>query len=475
MIAPSPFSSAGSVSDPRASLFLWPAAHFTSLLICGVCALPNSSLAVDPTWWATDAADAVWTNKPLAQIQAAAEQGEAFAQYYCARACFMGQTGDQGPRQALLWTRRSADQGYAQASFQMARFYYTGMLVKRDSAEGFRWASRAAERGNPEAMGLVAQGYIYGDGTIRDQAKGLEWFQRAVKAGSRYTPNWMGDYYFQGEAATVKRTNYAAALYWYERAASNGLRSAAAKLADMYRKGLGAPPDFDRALHWIRVLADQDKPEMLEGLSGLYAAGAAEPRGPDDTPTELLRRAAVIRAIDLHYSETQPWSLVTSWALINTCRELWSRYRFGIGTPRDYVAAAQWMWIAYREDLRRVASGQDSVTYTEKPLHPFVAIINGESPPFTTDERLWQEAVGLVYGALDQRRTEAWYRIGECYRDGSALTPKQPHFAWGWFTRAVELGHAPAQAALQALEKTFTTNDLAKAKYFWVPPLAKNE
>ncbi len=101
-------------------------------------------------------------------------------------------------------------------------------------------------------------------------------------------------------------------------------------------------------------------------------------------------------------------------------------------------------------------------------------ILKGKVPALTTDERLWQQAVHLVHEALDEGRAEAWHRIGENYRDGSTLTPRQPLFAWGWFARAAELGYPPARDALRTLETTFTGEELAKAKYFWVPPLAKN-
>jgi len=36
--------------------------------------------------------------------------------------------------------------------------------------------------------------------------------------------------------------------------------------------------------------------------------------------------------------------------LVGSCSELWNRYRFGIGTSHDYIAAAEWM-------LGRTSSG----------------------------------------------------------------------------------------------------------------------
>lgn len=376
--------------------------------------------------------------------------------------------------EAALWTRRAAEQGYAPAQFMLARLYSSGTGLQRDIVEGFTWVSRAVDNGHVDAMGMLGLIYHYGEGVPRDAQKARAWLERAVAAGSHAAPNWFGKFYLEGEAGSARRTNYVEALRWFERAASNGVVSAANTAADLCAKGKGTPPDSTRAVHWYRVAADQGSPDALEQLAAFYTRGLAEPRGEDDTPVLLLRRSAALRATAFGRAGAESWSIRPSWALIQDCQALWSQYHFGFGTPRDHVAAAEWMWVAHQEDRRRVAAGQRSFTGADKAEHPFGPVLQGKVTALSANERLWHHAVRLVNEALDEGKAEAWFKIGESYRDGSALTPRQPRMAWAWFARAAEMGHAAANPALKALEATLNVDELAKAKRFWVPPLNSN-
>jgi TPR repeat protein len=249
---------------------------------------------------------------------------------------------------------------------------------------------------------------------------------------------------------------------------------AAIQAADLCANGHGTPPDLQRALFWVQAAADRFSPDGFERLQGFYASGLAEQRNLDENPTWLRRQAAVRRAVVFNQNGTASFDLSSSWALVEDCEDLWNRYRFGIGTPPDYIAAAEWMWQAFQVDLSFVATGQGSLSGGNRAIHPFDAILNDSAMPSTADERLWRQAVRVVHEALDLRRPEAWHRIGESYRDGSALTPRQRFYAWSWFARAAEMGHSPARNALKELEAKFTATELAEAKLYWVPPVGKN-
>lgn len=389
------------------------------------------------------------------------------------RACFLGEGRTRDLSEAFLWIRRSAEQGYSQAQFVLGRFYLDGVATSQDGQEALAWATKAARQNHADAMGLVGLCHEFGAGTPRSATNALAWLHRALDAGSGSASTWLGRYYLRGEAGTARRTNYVEALRWFERAASNGVPYAALRVAELCSNGQGTPPDLPRALYWLQRYADRGDPTVLETLCGYYAGGHAEPRGPDDAPTLLLRRAAEARAAAFSAAGAESWAFTPSWALIYDCRDLWSRYRYGIGTPRDYVASARWMWQAYQEDLRRVAAGQRSLSRQDTPAYPFEPILKGEAPPLTADERLWHQAVRLIHEALDQGRPETWQRIGESYRDGGPLTPKDPVQAWAWFNPAADSGHAPARDALKALETTLTPDELGQAKRSWLPPLTK--
>ncbi len=434
---------------------------------------PASSLAQSnlpsPRWWWHDTAAAGWTNISLELIRTAAESDDAAAQYLFGRACFVGDGHVRDIEESVVWIKRAAEQKYAPAEFVLGRFHLNGVGLSENDSVGFDWISRAAQQGHPFAMGVLGRLYQYGEGTRRDAPKALEWLKRAAHAGLTEGSMWLGEFYAKGEGGTVRRTNHVDALRWYERAASNGMVAAMTTVSDLYRIGLGSPPNATLSLHWARAAADRNYPEGLERLVGFYTAGLAEPRGPDDTPVALLRRAAVYRAYASFGTNAQPWASRSSSALVGDCRELWTRYRFGIGTPRDYVAAAEWMWVAFQEDLRRVAAGQRSLNDREQAGNPFETILNGRATPLTSDERLWQEAVRLIHSALDDGQIDAWYQIGVSYRDGGTLTPKRPTMAWPWLSQAAEMGHLTAQPALESLKSSLTADELSGAKRLWVP------
>src|SRR6266550_2174635 len=65
-------------------------------------------------WWFAAPEDAGWTNKPYAQIQAAAERNDPAGQYYLGYVFFFGQGCTQDVNKAFVWILRSAEQGYAQ-------------------------------------------------------------------------------------------------------------------------------------------------------------------------------------------------------------------------------------------------------------------------------------------------------------------------------------------------------------------------
>jgi TPR repeat protein len=425
-------------------------------------------------WWFSSAADTDWTNKPLQEIRRAAEAGEAPAQYYLGREWFFGVSGNRDMQESFTWVRRSAEQAYPQAELLLARFYFLGLAAERDPQQGFRWATRAADHDNADAMALLGLNHEFGEGTSRDARKALEWLRRAERAGSRVAPRWMGDFYSRGEAGSALRTNHVEALRCYERAASNGFGSAAIVAANMCRRGLGTPPDSQRAVYWLRHFADNGFVEAMEQLAAAYAEGVAEPRAPEDTPAELIYRAAVKRARNLEaYADRGRGSVNPSSDLLYDCGELCNRYRFGIGTPRDYIAAAQWLWQGYRENLRRVANLKESGT-DQQLAHPFDPYLKGDSSPLTTDERLWREGVHLVHDALDQNRAEACHQIAESYRAGSKLTPKNPVLAWAWFNRAANLDYAPSKDAVESFQKNLTTSELRAAQELWLPrPIEK--
>ena len=73
--------------------------------------------------------------------RAAAEKGDAIAQYELALYC---ENKEKNYREALLWMRKSAQQDNKHAQYNLGRYFEEGKGVKKDIREAIRWYSVAA-------------------------------------------------------------------------------------------------------------------------------------------------------------------------------------------------------------------------------------------------------------------------------------------------------------------------------------------
>jgi TPR repeat protein len=425
-------------------------------------------LAQGATWWVESKSDAQWTNRPLSEILNAAQDTNALAQFYVARACFYGSGRSQDLKEAFAYLKRAASQNLPDAQYMLSRFYMSGTGTGQDTEAGMQWAERAAAHGHADALAILGDTYGSENSAHFDAAKARDYFQRAIDAGSIWALDWFGHFLRDGEAHTAAKTNYAAALQCFERAASNGMTHAASHVVDFYLKGLGAPPSIERAVFWARQGVVQNDVELMEKLAGLYNSGVAEPRDASETPLELLRRAAGGRASGFEIDGAQAYSSRELYALTHDVEELCKRYRFGIGGPRDYISFAQWLFV-----LKQAAEWEadlnprrgDSATNQ----HVFDQIVAGKMSATTTEDARIREAVTLAHRALEMGDASACRQIGEMYRQGSSLTPESPILAWLWLNRATELKDSAAAKYQREVESILTSEQLTKVKNRYLP------
>ena len=75
--------------------------------------------------------------------------------------------------------KAAAEAGQAEAQFDLGLLYAQGLGVTRDMSEAGRWYRKAAEQGNAEAEFALGQMYSRGWGVPRDEADALRWLQMA--------------------------------------------------------------------------------------------------------------------------------------------------------------------------------------------------------------------------------------------------------------------------------------------------------
>jgi hypothetical protein len=94
-----------------------------------------------------------------------------------------------------------------------------------------------------------------------------------------------------GEYVAYDRANYSAALKVWQPTADQGDKEAQTNVGEIYERGLGGKPDYEKAALWYRKAADQGYARALINLGFLYEQGRGVPKDPA-TALSLYRRAA---------------------------------------------------------------------------------------------------------------------------------------------------------------------------------------
>ena len=85
-----------------------------------------------------------------ASADAAAEKGDANAQFSLAEIYDMGRGVVQDDAEAVRWYRRAADQGHVQAQHNLGVAYALGSSVPEDLVAAYMWLSLAADRASAD-------------------------------------------------------------------------------------------------------------------------------------------------------------------------------------------------------------------------------------------------------------------------------------------------------------------------------------
>ncbi len=122
-------------------------------------------------------------NEALKWFKAAAEQGDASAQYNLA---LLYEGVEDIPRdygEALHWYKLAAKQGDAAAQNSVALFYDQAMGVPQDVVEAVKWYRLAAEEGDASAQFNLGIKYETGTGVEPDPDEAAMWYQKAAGQG----------------------------------------------------------------------------------------------------------------------------------------------------------------------------------------------------------------------------------------------------------------------------------------------------
>ena len=115
-----------------------------------------------------------------AEAKAAAERGDAAAQFRYAEMLRDGRGVKKNVREAASWTRKAAEQGHAAAQCQMGLFYMNGIGIDRDEDKAIEWLKAAAAQSHAQAQYNLGIYYAkFSDKKACGQA--VKWLNEASK------------------------------------------------------------------------------------------------------------------------------------------------------------------------------------------------------------------------------------------------------------------------------------------------------
>ncbi len=172
----------------------------------------------------------------------------------------------------------------AEAGIAMAQFNYGQMLMqKHPGAEGnekaFPWFEKAAEANIPDAAYAVSQILTNGAGSIeRDDAQARDYLFKAAQQGYDTAQLDLATWLIEGRGG---ERDYENGFRWMRIVANRGNVAAMARLARLYRDGIGTDGDTIEAASWyMRAkkagLVEPDLEDVLNGLDDEELKLAAE-------------------------------------------------------------------------------------------------------------------------------------------------------------------------------------------------------
>ncbi len=246
--------------------------------------------------------------------QAAAERGDAQAQYQLGLCYGKGMNVKKDYREAVKWWRLAATQGHAKAQFNLGLCYAKGLGVAQSDIEAVKLWRKAAEKNVVEAQHNLGFCYLYGLGIGKDHTEAFHWFLKAAKAGDAMAQYKVAYCYYKGYGC-IK--NEREEKKWLEAAAEQGDFESQRELAFYY--------DMDMWCYlYLTLLRDPKK----------------------------AKRAAQLAAIEI--AKREKWLLrVAERGDAEAQYRLGEFYLYGInGMKKDRAKAIKWLRAAARQNFR---------------------------------------------------------------------------------------------------------------------------
>ena len=175
--------------------------------------------------------------------------------------------------QKMAEVRAAAESGDAKAEYMMAMYQFSCVLGFPDYAVAVDWLKKAAEKGNTDAMYELGVCYMNGEGLPHSYADAEEWFKKAAKADNLDALLALGMGYRGGRGLGE---NPKAAFECFSRAAELGSAEGYLHLGICTFNGTGTEANIETAIEYVKkaeALGSTDAKMLLRRMQKYYEDG----------------------------------------------------------------------------------------------------------------------------------------------------------------------------------------------------------
>ncbi len=202
-------------------------------------------------------------------FEKSARKGYADAQYHLATLYRKGQVdANQNYEKAMEWYEKAAEQGHAEAQYNLGVMSEHGRGTQNSNEKALMWYGKAAKQGHTHAQYNLGVMYNHGRGVEENSKEAFKWYSVVAKQGVAAAQFNVGLMYYKGHGV---EQNYTRAIEWYEKSAKQGRLSSQMNLGIIYHEGAGVSQNLTNALYWLRMAAAQGNKTAKEKVDIVLA------------------------------------------------------------------------------------------------------------------------------------------------------------------------------------------------------------
>jgi TPR repeat protein len=171
-----------------------------------------------------------------------------------------GFLGHRDWKKAERHYRAAAEKGDATAQWRLGQLWLSGKAGMLDDAGARRWIQRSAENGNPDAQNFVGMSLEGGSVGAENFVRAIEWYRKAADQGLVKAQSNLARLYLDADGVAKSPRG----LHWLRKAAAQDDGFALYVLAWMYLEGSAVQQDIALGDALLRLSQDAQAPPGTE-------------------------------------------------------------------------------------------------------------------------------------------------------------------------------------------------------------------